>query len=197
MRRPVLIAVAIAALVLPAAAEAGCMATAGLAPPPDTLKPGQTWNARVTVLQHGVRPLNGLQPTVTIVNESTGARREFAARPAGKAGTYVAPVVFPAAGNWSYEVWDGFVVMGGEPVPCDQTHTFAAVTIGGPATTGGPTASPPAPPAEVAPAAASDDGGPGVGVFLAVVLGGIAVAAATGLALAHRLSRRHARHAGA
>ena len=180
-------------LVLPAAARAGCMATAGLAPPPDGLGPGERWNARVTILQHGVRPLDDLRPRITIVNAATGDRTAFTARPAGAPGEYRASVVFPSVGTWRYEVWDGFTQMDGSPVPCARTHTFAAVTIGGPAA-GGDAGAPPAP--AVAPAAVetADDGSLGQ-VGLLAVLGGIVLAGAIGLAflLARRDGGRHAR----
>jgi LPXTG-motif cell wall-anchored protein len=131
-------------------AAAGCAATVGLAPPPAGIEPGQTWTARITVLQHGVRPLpdhETARPTLTIVSAGNGARREFVARPTKDPAVFEAAVVFPAAGSWRYEVFDGFTSYEGEPVPCAQTHTFAAVTVG---------AAPPAPPArEPAPAPAA------------------------------------------
>jgi hypothetical protein len=180
-------------LVLPAAARAGCMATAGLAPPPDGLDAGERWNARLSILQHGVRPLDGLRPRITIVNAATGDRTAFAARPAGAPGEYRASVVFPSGGTWRYEVWDGFTHMDGSPVPCARTHTFASVTIGGPAA-GGDAGAPPAP--AVAPAAEVADDGPPLGrVALLAALGGIVFAGAIGLAfvLTRRDGGRHAR----
>ena len=74
----------------------------------------------MTILQHGVTPLDGLQPAVRITDES-GEITTFAAKPAGEPGTYVVDVRFPSAGTWRYEIWDGF----------SQTHTYSPVTIGG------------------------------------------------------------------
>ena len=71
------------------------------------------------ILQHGVTPLDGLQPAVRITDKA-GEIQTFAARPAGEPGTYVADVRFPSAGTWRYEIWDGF----------SQTHTYSPVTIG-------------------------------------------------------------------
>jgi hypothetical protein len=123
--RKVLIAVfASAALALPGAAAAGGWATAGLGPPDDGLGAGDTWNARVTILQHGRTPLSGIEPTVTIRNDE-GTTRTFPARPTGEAGVYEAKVEFPSGGTWSYEVYDGFEQYGGA-----QTHRFGPVTIG-------------------------------------------------------------------
>jgi hypothetical protein len=123
--RKLLIGLALAALALPASAAAGGWATAGVSPPPDDMGPGQTWDARITVLQHGNpdTPLQGVVPTLTIKNGSTS--KTFTATPSDEAGVYIAHVVFPRTGEWSYSVHDGFTQYGGA-----QTHTFAPVTIG-------------------------------------------------------------------
>ena len=118
-----LIALALVALAAPVSAFAGGWATAGLAPPPDEVGAGDTWNARITILQHGQTPLEGVTPTVTIRNGPT--EKSFTAKPAGEPGIYVAKVIFPSEGKWSYEVKDGFHLYGG-----GQTHKFAAVDIG-------------------------------------------------------------------
>ncbi|HVD25567.1 MAG TPA: hypothetical protein VNB86_06185 [Gaiellaceae bacterium] len=122
MRR-LMIGLALAAMALPAGALGGGWATAGLAPPDDGVGPGETWNAQITILQHGQTPLAGVSPTVTIRNGSTA--KTFKATPAGEPGEYVAKVVFPSGGTWTYEVYDGFTQYGGA-----KTHTFPAITIG-------------------------------------------------------------------
>ena len=124
MRR-LLISLALVVLVAPAGAFAGGWATAGLGPPDDGLGAGDTWNAEVKVLQHGQTPLTGVHPTVTIRNVSTGQAKTFNARPTDKPGVYLAKVVFPSRGKWSYEVYDGFTQYGGA-----QTHRFTTVEIG-------------------------------------------------------------------
>jgi hypothetical protein len=123
--RKLLIGLALAALALPASAAAGGWATAGVSPPPDDMGPGQTWDARITVLQHGNpdTPLMGVVPTLTIKNGSTS--KTFTAEPSDEAGVYIAHVVFPRTGKWSYSVYDGFTQYGGA-----KSHTFAPVTIG-------------------------------------------------------------------
>jgi hypothetical protein len=73
-----------------------------------------------TIKQHGRTPLDGLQPAITIRNDS-GTTQTFAAQPAGEPGRYEATVVFPGEGTWSYVIDDGFT----------RTHTFAPVTIVG------------------------------------------------------------------
>jgi hypothetical protein len=115
----------VGALVLAAPAAAGGWATAGLGPPDDGVGPGDTWNAEVTVLQHGnpLTPLVGITPRVIITN-AEGARKEFVAEPTGKDGVYLAKVKFPSAGEWRYSVYDGFTQYGGA-----RTHQFAPVQI--------------------------------------------------------------------
>jgi len=122
MRR--LLFVAVLALALPATALAGGWATAGLAPP-ERIGAGDTWNADVTILQHGQTPLAGVIPTVTIRNAASGKEKTFTAGPTDKVGVYRAKVVFPSAGKWSYEVYDGFSEYGGA-----KTHTFGSISVG-------------------------------------------------------------------
>jgi YtkA-like len=130
MRKLLIATVAAAALAVPGSVAAGGWATAGLGPPDDGLQAGDTWNARVTILQHGRTPLSGVEPTVTIRNDK-GKTLTFPARPTGEVGVYEAEVKFPSSGTWSYEVYDGFEQYGGA-----QTHTFGPVTIA-PASGGG------------------------------------------------------------
>ena len=194
MRRILIAAIAAGALYQAGVASAGCMATVGLAPPPQGIAPGTTWSAEITVLQHGVQPLPNAktaQPTLTIVNTKTGAEQTFAARRTKDPAVYVANVVFPAAGNWRYEVFDDFTSEGGQPVPCAQTHTFAAVNIGGPAGGGSqtpPSSGEPAPaPAQPVPSASTgDDGSFPVWPVVGAVLAGLAAIAASLLLVRRR-----------
>ena len=117
-----LITLMFVALALPAAAAAGGWATAGLGSPPAGIEPGETWRAELTLLQHGVTPLDGVRPTLTITGPGT---QTFQFTPTGKPGGYVAEVVFPSAGTWRYRLDDGF----------SQVHTFAPIQVGAPAIT--------------------------------------------------------------
>ena len=122
MRRPLLpllLAIAIP-LAAPAVAGAGGFATAGLSSTPDDVAAGKPWNVDITILQHGVTPLEGVSPRVRI--SSGGTTQEFAATPTKKPGVYHAEVVFPKPGTWEYVVLDGF----NEALP----HTFPPVRIG-------------------------------------------------------------------
>jgi hypothetical protein len=85
------------------------------------------------VLQHGLatQPLCCLRPTVTIrrvgpIRSLSAAAKPltFKARATSRIGVYRARVVFPTAGMWRYEVWDGFTEYGGA-----RTHTFKPVKI--------------------------------------------------------------------
>jgi hypothetical protein len=127
-----LVSLALVVLAAPASAVAGGWATAGLSPPDGGVGAGDTWNAEVTVLQHGMTPLAGVSPTVTIRNKATGEAKTFAAKPTDEVGVYAAKVVFPSQGKWSYEVYDGFSQYGGA-----KTHTFGAVSIGAGGADGG------------------------------------------------------------
>ena len=122
--RSLLLAVA-GALVLAAPAAGGGWATAGLGPPDGGIGPGDTWNAEVTILQHGQTPLVGVQPAVIITKSDSGQQLRFAAKPTDKPGVYLAQVKFPSAGTWKYAVYDGFTQYGGA-----KLHGFAPVQIG-------------------------------------------------------------------
>jgi hypothetical protein len=172
------------ALALASEAAAGCFATLGMSLPPRDADPGTTWTARLQVMQHGVRPVPGARPTVTIENRSTGERRTFRARPAGGPGRYVAAVVFPARGAWRLSGNDGFDAADGS-WRCSQNHSFGTVAIGVPST------APPAPPAAPgeAPVVARDEAGGALGLWLAVA--GVAFAVvALGLSAALGRPRR-------
>ena len=86
MKRILIAAVLVGALVQAGTASAGCMATVGLAPPPKGIAAGTTWTAEVTVLQHGQNAAPERRhgpPDLTIVNTETGERKTFVARPTG------------------------------------------------------------------------------------------------------------------
>lgn len=193
MKRLLIVALVAGALVQAGTASAGCWATVGLKPPPDGIAPGETWTARMTILQHSRTPLpdaKTAQPTLTIRNES-GATRTFVARPTKDLTVFEAAVVFPSAGSWRYEVFDGFTTWEGEPAPCAQTHTFSAVAVGGAPTSGGEPPAPAPAPASPAPAepivASAESSGDGFPVWPVV---GSALAALAAFALGAGLVRR-------
>jgi hypothetical protein len=150
----------------------------------------------MTILQHSRTPLpdaKAARPTLTIRNES-GATRTFVARPTKDLTVFQAAVVFPAAGSWRYEVFDGFTTWQGEPAPCAQTHTFSAVAVGGAPAGGG---EPPAPAPAPAPAplpVASTTSGDGFPLWPVVAS---ALAALAAFALGAGVIRRRKAHRAA
>jgi YtkA-like len=156
-------------------ASAGGWATVGLDSVPDGLRAGEPWVVRLTILQHGRTPLEGIEPTVAISKTGGAAARTFPAAPTEQPGVYRASIVFPSAGTWRYVVDDDF----------SATHSFR--------------------PARVAPAGASakvplaaaiprtggeDDGGGGsLGLALAAALAAGLIAAGLVLLLQRRPGR--------
>jgi YtkA-like len=124
MRTLLLTLAAVAALAFAGTASAGGWATAGVSPPPDDPTAGSTWDARITILQHGQTPLSGIAPTISLVGPG-GKKETFTSTATDEPGVYLAKVKFPAAGSWTYEVYDGFGEYGGA-----QTHTFGAISVG-------------------------------------------------------------------
>ena len=100
MRYLIALATLVVALVVSAPAAAGGWATVGMHPLPTGVGPGDPWNTDLTILQHGVTPLTGLQPTITITLDGTGRTESFTATESEEPGVYHASVVFPEAGPW-------------------------------------------------------------------------------------------------
>ena len=116
MRKLVVTVVALAVLV-PATALAGGWATVQLSSTPKGAKAGVPWVVNLTVLQHGVTPLENVQPHVRI--EQGTARTAVPRTSDREDGRLQARVVFPRAGTWRWSIWDGF----------SRTHTYKAVKV--------------------------------------------------------------------
>ena len=122
------------ALLCASTALAGNWASVKLSSTPAGMSADEPWVVNITVLQHGLasQPLCCVQPTVTIrrvaptraLSAAEKAPLTFRARPTNRVGVYRARVVFPSAGRWRYEVYDGFTQYGGARV-----HQFAPVKI--------------------------------------------------------------------
>jgi hypothetical protein len=124
MKKLILLAVAAAALALPGAAKAGCMATVGLSSKPKPgLAAGQPWVVTIRVLQHGRTPMPDAKPEVRIRN-AAGKLFRFKAKKTAVVGSYRARVVFPAAGLYKLGVYDGFPF-----ADCARVHNFKSVLI--------------------------------------------------------------------
>ena len=175
---PTILAAGALLLALPGVAGAGGFATVGLSSLPDGTAPGRPWHVTLTILQHGRTPMSNLRPSVRVASADGQTVRTFAARRAGRPGTYRVAVVFPSAGRWTYSIDDGFT----------QTHTYAPVVIGAsaavpavPVASGGASGA-------AAPAGGSDDGGGGnvLAALGAALAGGLLAALATALVLRRR-----------
>jgi len=115
--RKLVVALAVVAVLAPAAALAGGWATVQLSSTPKGARAGVPWVVDLTVLQHGVTPLVGMEPRVRISQATI--KRSFLARPTAKTGVYRARVVFPRSGMWRWSIWDGF----------SRTHTYTPVKV--------------------------------------------------------------------
>jgi hypothetical protein len=116
------------ALTVPTLASAGGWASVGFEPLPDGTDAGGTWTPTIFVKQHGITPLDGLQPVVMIEETSSGAATKFLATAGSGPGEYRADVVFPSAGDWRITILAGFG---------DSKVTYGPVAIGDSATGGG------------------------------------------------------------
>ena len=133
MRKQLIIIAAAMGLVCASTALAGGWATVKLSSSPKGISAGEPWVVNIKVLQHGLasQPLCCLKPTVTIrkvvaraASSSAPVSKTFRAKWNDRLGVYRARIVFPSAGTWRYEVFDGFIEYGGA-----RTHTFAPVRI--------------------------------------------------------------------
>ncbi len=126
MRYLIVISTLLVAGVAAGSASAGGWATVGFEPLPDGTAAGASWKPKIFVKQHGVTPLEGLRPVVTIDESTSSHSKSFTARPTSEAGVYEADVVFPTSGDWSVAIDSGFG---------DSGVRYGPVTIG--AGTGG------------------------------------------------------------
>jgi hypothetical protein len=182
--RLALLAAVAAALALPASAGAGGWATVGLDAPPEGIPAGDTWEAELTILQHGRTPLQGVKPRVIVWPEEGGTAKEqvFPARATGEPGVYRAGVTFDSPGVWHYRVDDGFL---GE-------HSFKPVRVAAAGEDGSKEAVALANTAAAAPPGAGADGGDDGPDWLLAILGAAlaALAAGGGAALLQRRAAR-------
>ena len=118
----------VCALALPALASGGGWASVGFEPLPDGTDAGGTWKPTIFVKQHGVTPLEGLQPVVMIEKTGSGESAKVLATAGSEPGEYQADVVFPSAGDWRITILSGFG---------DSKVTYGPVAIGEPGAGGG------------------------------------------------------------
>ena len=128
-RRLIGLPIAIAAsLTLATAALAGGWASVAISDPPaDPTASGETV-IDLTVLQHGVTPIDWIGLTVVATNAATGETVSAIAQPV-RQGRYQATLTFPSAGDWSLAFTSGdLMVQGTGPL---------AIAVGTPAPVAG------------------------------------------------------------
>jgi hypothetical protein len=161
-----------AALAFAAVAAAGGYATATLDPPPDEPVTGEPVELGFTLMQHGVTPTNWGQATLTVIDIDSGERTNYRATPSGSAGHWTVEVIFPAVGNYRFEVTHDLQI---ESVNLTETNLAVAVP-GGSSTTGAT---------------------PGPSVGLAALAGALGLILTVGLWVAGGLTPRPVRMAAA
>jgi hypothetical protein len=90
-------------LLIAAPALAGGWAVIRLDELPSNVVAGEPLTVGFTVLQHGITPMTGIEPTVT-AQLSGSEKIVVAAVPQGEAGHYVATLTFPQEGNWEWSI---------------------------------------------------------------------------------------------
>ena len=99
------VALAGAALVLLALpAQAGGWASVTLDSLPGDARAGQTMRLGFMVRQHGVTPVNFVQPVLTARHRDGGESIRADAQQDGAAGHFVVDVTFPSVGAWTWEI---------------------------------------------------------------------------------------------
>jgi hypothetical protein len=103
-RMTTIIGIVAAVLALPLSVAAGGWSTVELDAPPADVRPNQPFTIGFTVLQHGVRPVPKLAPTIMLTRSGSDERVVVMAREAGQPGHYVASITLPSAGTWHWEI---------------------------------------------------------------------------------------------
>lgn len=93
-----------AALAVAGVATAGGYATATMDPPPDEPVAGEPVQLGFTLMQHGVTPTNWGRAVFSVIDIDTSERTSYPATPSGAGGHWTVEVIFPAVGNYRFEV---------------------------------------------------------------------------------------------
>jgi hypothetical protein len=119
---------------------AGGWAVSTLDELPSEFRAGQTYRIGYTIRQHGLTPYATSQTAIVIRSAASADTRRFAAVADGATGHYLAPVEFPTAGEWRWEVEQGPFA----PQPLGSIQVLPSL--------------PPAPTAEPAPTSVAETG---------------------------------------
>jgi hypothetical protein len=182
----VAVATLLLTLALGAPAMAGGWAVTTLDQLPPDMRAAQTYAIGYTIRQHGVTPVNISDfggTTEIYVTSPDGAKSiKYPGKPEGPVGHYVAQVIFPYEGSWTWRVTQG-------PF---QAQELGAIKIAAPGTAAAP-AQPAAPVAAAAPASAPQPSGPNGLLLAALLLASAGAAVLFGTRLAVFADRRTAR----
>ena len=102
MRRSIAVLAVLAAFV-PATALAGGWATVQLSSTPDGAEARAPWVVNLTVLQHGVTPVDG-ETSLVFTRADDGETAVFEGEPTDEIGRYTVEVTIPSEGNWEWQV---------------------------------------------------------------------------------------------
>jgi cytochrome c2 len=91
-------------LILTLPALAGGWAVITLDELPQQVDPTEPLHIGFMVRQHGIRPMEDLDPTITLWNRATGERFVAHAQPEGETGHYSAVFSFPSTGTWEWSI---------------------------------------------------------------------------------------------
>lgn len=111
MRRRMLLGLvaAVALLVaLAAPVAAGGWAVTTFESVPAEFEAGTTYQLDYSIRQHGQRLVDLEDTSIRIWNPETGEEHVFAGQSTGETGYYTAEVTFPTAGEWQWEVIQGW-----------------------------------------------------------------------------------------
>jgi len=93
---------------------------------PRSLTIGQPVSIAFTVRQHGMRPIDGLKPTVVAATEDKAVGEvQTSATASGPTGHYVANLVVPQRGRWTVTINSGFMAsrITLSPIPASAAGT--------------------------------------------------------------------------
>lgn len=192
MRRLVTAATALAlTLALAATAFAGGWAVTTLDQLPPDMRAAQSYAIGYTIRQHGVTPVN-VEPmggtTEIQITAPDGAKTlRYKGAPEGATGHYVATVIFPYQGVWTWQVTQGPF----QPQGLGTTNVLAPVGADASAPAA-PAAAAAAAPAAAAQAQAPQPAGPNALVVIALLLASAGAAILFGSRLAVFADRRAA-----
>lgn len=94
----------VALFLLAGPASAGGWVAITLDELPGQVRAGEEVRVGFMVRQHGVTPINNVQPAVTLTHAESGETITAEAQQVGRTGHFEATIVFPEAGEWAWQI---------------------------------------------------------------------------------------------